>query len=59
MVHPGRSKFLIDKVRYWEYDNVDFAATFSANLNLSSPFLNVGIINIYEIVQVENIPKEV
>jgi len=50
MVHPGKSKFLIDEVRYLEYENIDFAPTLAANLNQSSPFLNSGIINIYQIV---------
>lgn len=46
-------------MRNWEIDGFDFASTLSANLNLSAPFLNAGIINIYSIIEETDIPREV
>ena len=58
-MHAGHQKFLISKVRHLEYDSFDFAPTFNANMNMSAPFLSVGIINIHAIVEQSDIPREV
>ena len=55
-MNPGEKEFLIKKVRFLEYDSYDFAATLSASFNQSVPFLNVGIVNIYEIIEEDGIP---
>lgn len=59
IVHPGHSNYLISKIWHFEYDSFDFAPTFNANLNLSAPFLSIGIINIYAIVEMKDIPRDV